>query len=321
MEGDGSRNFFPNFRSNPSSFAAGFDLFSQASATGRVHAPRAAAATGLGGFDLNSEDAAATEFAHLADYSNLLRSDDVEDAAAAHDFVHPPPRATRTVGVPTVRNGGTGNVGRPPVRGRQLNFVGAGSRSAGAGGSGSPMPLRGTGSRGNAAAMSAPARQRARGSDRRNVRGRGGRAASAATTNHRQAQAAAYENIESGDEDEDINEHLGNSGGSMIGRTKANWSDENCAKFLRLCIEQLRLGNYVGGQMNGSGYQAIIDGYYLQTGLKHDRQQMKNEITQLKSLYSFWRVMQAHTGLGRIPDGSVDAESNWWKKIQRGNHG
>jgi len=34
MEGDGSRNFFPNFRSNPSSFAAGFDLFSQASAQG-----------------------------------------------------------------------------------------------------------------------------------------------------------------------------------------------------------------------------------------------------------------------------------------------
>ena len=56
----------------------------------------------------------------------------------------------------------------------------------------------------------------ARGSDHRNGRGHGGRAASAATTNHRQAQAAAYENIESGDEDEDINEHLGSSGGSMV---------------------------------------------------------------------------------------------------------
>ena len=78
------------------------------------------------------------------------------------------------------------------------------------------MPSRAAGSGGNAAAMSAPARQRACGSGRRNDRGRGGRAASAATTGHRQAQAAAYENIESGDEDEDINEHLDSSGSSMV---------------------------------------------------------------------------------------------------------
>ena len=28
-------------------------------------------------------------------------------------------------------------------------------------------------------------------------------------------------------------------------------------------------------------------------------------------------MMQTYTGLGRNLDGTVDAESNWWKKIQR----
>ena len=74
----------------------------------------------------------------------------------------------------------------------------------------------------------------------------------------------------------------------------------------------LHSGNYVGGQMNGA-VQAIINGYFLQTGLEHDRQQIKNEIGQLKSLYSFWRMLQAHTGLGRKLDGSIDVESHFWK--------
>jgi len=64
--------------------------------------------------------------------------------------------------------------------------------------------------------------------------------------------------------------------------------------------------------MNGA-VQAIINGYFLQTGLEHDRQQIKNEIGQLKSLYSFWRMLQAHTGLGRKLDGSIDVESHFWK--------
>ena len=132
MEGDGSRNFFSNIPSDPSSSAAGFNLFSQVSATGRAHAPQGARAAGLGGLDLNSQ-AGVEEFAHLADYSNLLQSEDGQDA-----LFFPPPRAPRTLGVRTMRNGGGGggNGGRGSVRGQQLNFGAMGSGSAAAGGHG-----------------------------------------------------------------------------------------------------------------------------------------------------------------------------------------
>jgi hypothetical protein len=65
--------------------------------------------------------------------------------------------------------------------------------------------------------------------------------------------------------------------------------------------------------MSAEGYQAIIAGYYSKTGLLHDRIQFKNQIGILKSIYSFWSFLQVHTGLGREADGSVDAESEYWK--------
>jgi hypothetical protein len=65
--------------------------------------------------------------------------------------------------------------------------------------------------------------------------------------------------------------------------------------------------------MSAEGYQAIIAGYYSKTGLLHDRIQFKNQIGILKSIYSFWSFLQVHTGLGRKADGSVDADSEYWK--------
>ncbi|RLN43355.1 hypothetical protein C2845_PM01G47200 [Panicum miliaceum] len=83
-------------------------------------------------------------------------------------------------------------------------------------------------------------------------------------------------------------------------------------------LEQLRAGNYVDGQMNGEGYKALAKGFYEQTGLLHDKKQFRNQIGQRKSTYSFWNFLQNHTGLGRKPDGTIDAESNFWKTYTKG---
>ncbi|RLN30702.1 hypothetical protein C2845_PM05G28050 [Panicum miliaceum] len=45
---------------------------------------------------------------------------------------------------------------------------------------------------------------------------------------------------------------------------------------------------------------------------------LKNQIGILKSIYSFWGYMQSHTGLGRKPDGSIDADSDYWHPYLEG---
>ncbi|RLN09453.1 hypothetical protein C2845_PM11G01800 [Panicum miliaceum] len=49
-----------------------------------------------------------------------------------------------------------------------------------------------------------------------------------------------------------------------------------------------------------------------------DGSPLKNQIGILKSIYSFWGYMQSHTGLGRKPDGSVDADSDYWRPYLEG---
>ncbi|RLN33115.1 hypothetical protein C2845_PM03G26970 [Panicum miliaceum] len=80
-----------------------------------------------------------------------------------------------------------------------------------------------------------------------------------------------------------------------------------------MCIEQRAAGTYNGAQMTGEGYQAIVNGLLARKGLVYTCLQVKNQIGVLKNTHSFWRYMQAHTGLGRKPDGSIDADSEFWK--------
>jgi hypothetical protein len=40
---------------------------------------------------------------------------------------------------------------------------------------------------------------------------------------------------------------------------------------------------------------------------------VKNQLTVLKNTHSFWGYLQKHTRLGRNPDGTVDADSDFWK--------
>ncbi|BAS98359.1 Os06g0576800 [Oryza sativa Japonica Group] len=74
-----------------------------------------------------------------------------------------------------------------------------------------------------------------------------------------------------------------------------------------------RVVTYNDAQMSGEGYQAIVDGLLDRRGLVYTRCQVKNQILVLKTTHSFWRYLQAHIGLGRLPDGTIDAESSFWR--------
>jgi hypothetical protein len=96
-------------------------------------------------------------------------------------------------------------------------------------------------------------------------------------------------------------------------RTRAYWSDENNACLLELAMEQRRAGTYTGFEMTAEGYRAVIQGLKAKRGLVHDRDQVRNQLRTLKKVYSLCCYLEKHTGLGRKSDGSVDAESSWWK--------
>ena len=115
------------------------------------------------------------------------------------------------------------------------------------------------------------------------------------------------------DELEDEVEQFASSGSHPVSQaTRAQWNDANNASMLELCIVQRRAGMYNGAQMTSEGYQAVVDGLLARRGLVYSRMQV-NQLVILKNTRSFWRYLQVHTGLGRNPDGSIDAESVFWK--------
>lgn len=83
--------------------------------------------------------------------------------------------------------------------------------------------------------------------------------------------------------------------------SKANWSEPNTKVFCELWVEQIRARNCCKGTMSRRGYNILADKYYISTGLKHDKSQLKNKRDQLKGLYGFWLQLNKRSGLGKIP--------------------
>jgi hypothetical protein len=64
--------------------------------------------------------------------------------------------------------------------------------------------------------------------------------------------------------------------------------------------------------MTSRGYETISEKFYLNTGLRHSRTQLKNRWDQLKGLYSFWLWLNKQAGLGRS-NGIVVIDDDFWK--------
>jgi len=95
---------------------------------------------------------------------------------------------------------------------------------------------------------------------------------------------------------------------------KANWcSSENNAVFCDLCVEEIKAGNRSNGLMTRRAYTNIAQNFYLHTGLKHSKTQLKNRWDQLKGLFTFWIWLNKQTGLGR-KNGTGVASDKFWKE-------
>ncbi|RLN23171.1 hypothetical protein C2845_PM07G12220 [Panicum miliaceum] len=278
----------------------GFDVWgSQPSANRPAHAPAAHA-----GLDLNSQVPVAEGFSGLGLYGAFLQSNDDKLLPERDELL---PGRVKGSGFPPYRapRAGAGDrratVAQPYAR--QLNFGGSSSAAASRGG-GNRGVFPGESSSGAGggfrlcanSATTAPGRRSQRtntvfcggGSGQHVPRPRATRAPRSVIRGQASGSGAPIDN---GDEElEDDVEELASSGGPP----------------------QRAAGTYNGAQMTGEGYQAIVDGLLARKGLVYTRLQVKNQIGVLKNTHSFWRYMQAHTGLGRKPNGSIDADSEFW---------
>ncbi|WVZ95418.1 hypothetical protein U9M48_041186 [Paspalum notatum var. saurae] len=76
----------------------------------------------------------------------------------------------------------------------------------------------------------------------------------------------------------------------------------------------MRAGNKNNGFLTSRAYKNIAEHYYLRTGLRHSRQQLKNRWQQLKKIYSFWLSLNKKTG-----NGSIFEDDNFWETHTKGN--
>ncbi|CAN6163046.1 unnamed protein product [Urochloa humidicola] len=270
-----------------------------------------------GGIDLNSQ---AEEFPTLGLYGAFLQGD--------VDGLLPGGGRGKGSGLPPYRQPRAGEAdGWATPLARQMNFGGSSSAAAGRRGGNGGMFLGGssTGAGGGVqqranSAAAAPSRRNQRtsmanhhgGGGQRVPRPRAPRAPRSAIRGQASGSRAPF--VDGDEEMEDEVEELASSGGPPVSQTnRAQWNDANNACLLELCLEQRAAGTYNGATMSGDGYQAVVDGLLARSGLVYTRLQVKKQILILKSTHSFWRYLQAHTGLGRKDDGTIDADSEFWK--------
>ena len=62
------------------------------------------------------------------------------------------------------------------------------------------------------------------------------------------------------------------------------------------------------------GYEAIQPGYEARASLRHDMKQLRNRWNLLKGMYSWFKWATNQTGIGRLPNGGIDAPLSWWER-------
>lgn len=95
---------------------------------------------------------------------------------------------------------------------------------------------------------------------------------------------------------------------------KACWNEVNTHIYCELYVDEIKLGNCPGGTMSNRGYKNIQRHFYERTNLNLKIRALKNRMTQVKTLYTFYKETLNETGLGANAQGGIIASEDWWKK-------
>ncbi|CAD6248081.1 unnamed protein product [Miscanthus lutarioriparius] len=271
------------------------------------------------GLDLNSQAPAAEGFSRLRLYEDFLQGDDIELLPGRGRGSGLPPYCPPRAGA------GDAWATPTPQHAQQLLFGGSSSAAAGRrGGNGGGYTDRsslgaggGVRQRANLAAAAAGRCPQCTNTASHGSGGQGvplpraPRAPRSGVRGQAFGSGATF-NIDDEAMEDNVEELVSSGGPPMSHASRVQWNDANNACLLELCIEQRRAGTYNGSQMSGEGYQAVVDGLLARRRLVYTRGQVKNQIGVLKNIHALWRYLQTHTGLGRRPDGSIDAYHDFW---------
>jgi hypothetical protein len=81
-----------------------------------------------------------------------------------------------------------------------------------------------------------------------------------------------------------------------------------------IACEEIEVGNYTGRVWQPQAYKNIREKYWQRAKLWHPGREIRNKMTNLKTLYTDWVWLQQQTGCGRDPHGEVTATPAWWER-------
>ncbi|XP_028080132.1 L10-interacting MYB domain-containing protein-like [Camellia sinensis] len=107
---------------------------------------------------------------------------------------------------------------------------------------------------------------------------------------------------------------------SQVPSVKAHWDAKSNEIFIKLCVEQVKVGHRPGTHLDRVGWENVITTFKTMTGKAYQRIQMKNHWDVLKKDWLLWNnLLRGETGLGRDTlAGAISASDEWWtKKLER----
>ncbi|KAH7689223.1 hypothetical protein IHE45_03G082600, partial [Dioscorea alata] len=102
---------------------------------------------------------------------------------------------------------------------------------------------------------------------------------------------------------------------------KARWDDTNTEIFLKICVDEVQIGNRPHTHFTKEGWKNVISKFAARTGMSYNHKQLKNRWDSLKKEFGIWAKLVEHqTGLGWDPvRRTVIASDDWWERKRQEN--
>lgn len=98
-------------------------------------------------------------------------------------------------------------------------------------------------------------------------------------------------------------------------QSRAKWTANSTKIFANLLVEQIQQGNRPNNVFNKKAWKHIREEFDKQTGLKFDRQQLKNHLDVLRKRYNYVKVLLDKNEFSwDVSQCMVIAEDAVWKK-------
>ncbi|KAK1302755.1 hypothetical protein QJS10_CPB12g01723 [Acorus calamus] len=100
------------------------------------------------------------------------------------------------------------------------------------------------------------------------------------------------------------------------------WDNAKHEAFVRICLDEMRMGNKPSQTLNKSGYDNLEKRFELETNVHYHKDQFKNHWDRTRKEWQTWKALQGQTGLGfNEVTGTYDMSHEWWIEFSKGHPG